>query len=144
VGRRRVYFLGRAGVFGPKSGRGLLFIYFYFHFLSYFLLFSDSKLNLKSCLNFEFTIFSRLILLLLVIYLFIIYSSSHYLILAIVNDFNTISFLSVVPQHSCLPLARVSARAPARCHCGALTLRPSGFMCARVCRRAVEPVLPCS
>jgi hypothetical protein len=46
--------------------------------------------------------------------------------------------------HSCLPLACVSARAPARCHCGALALRPSGFIRARVCRRAVEPVLPCS
>jgi hypothetical protein len=61
-----------------------------FHFLSYFLLFSDSKLNLNSCLNFEFTILTIIILSLLVIYLFIIYSSSHYLTLAIVHDFNTI------------------------------------------------------
>jgi hypothetical protein len=52
--------------------------------------------------------------------------------------------LSVVPQHSCLPLARVNARASARYHCVALALRPSGFTRARVCRRAVEPVLPCS
>jgi hypothetical protein len=52
--------------------------------------------------------------------------------------------LSVVPQHSCLPLARVNDHAPARCHCGALALRPSNFTCARICRRAVEPVLPCS
>jgi hypothetical protein len=51
--------------------------------------------------------------------------------------------LSVVPQHSCLPLARVNTRAPARCYCVTLALRPSGFTCARVCRRAVEPVLPC-
>jgi hypothetical protein len=51
---------------------------------------------------------------------------------------------SDVPQHSCLPLTRVSARAPARCHCGALALRPSGFARARVYRRAVEPILPCS
>jgi hypothetical protein len=52
--------------------------------------------------------------------------------------------LSVVPQHSCLPLARVNTRAPARCYCVALALCPSGFTRARVCRRAVEPVLPCS
>jgi hypothetical protein len=52
--------------------------------------------------------------------------------------------LSVVPQHSCLPLARVNAHASARYHCVALALRPSGFTRARVCRRAVEPVLPCS
>jgi hypothetical protein len=52
--------------------------------------------------------------------------------------------LTVVPQHSCLPLARVNARASTRCHCIALTLCPSGFTRARVCRRAVEPVLPCS
>jgi hypothetical protein len=51
--------------------------------------------------------------------------------------------LSVVPQHSCLPLARVNARTPARCHCVTLALRPSGFTRARVCRRAVEPILPC-
>jgi hypothetical protein len=51
--------------------------------------------------------------------------------------------LSVVPQHSCLPLARVNTRAPARCYCVTLALRPSGFTCARVCRRAVEPILPC-
>jgi hypothetical protein len=41
---------------------------------------------------------------------------------------------SVVPQHSCLPLARVNAHVPARCHCDALALRPSGFTHARVCR----------
>jgi hypothetical protein len=52
--------------------------------------------------------------------------------------------LSVVPQYSCLPLARVNARASARYHCVALALRPSGFTRARVCRRTVEPVLPCS
>ena len=52
--------------------------------------------------------------------------------------------LLVVPQHSCLPLAHVNARAPARCHCVALAIGPSGFTRARVCRRAVEPVLPCS
>jgi hypothetical protein len=51
---------------------------------------------------------------------------------------------SVVLQHSCLPLAHVNAHAPARCHCSALALRPSGFMCARVCRRTVKHVLPCS
>jgi hypothetical protein len=43
-----------------------------------------------------------------------------------------------------LPLACVSARAPARCHCGALALRSSGFARACVCRRAIEPVLPYS
>jgi hypothetical protein len=42
--------------------------------------------------------------------------------------------LPVVPQHSCLPLARVNARAPARYHCVALALRLSGFARARVCR----------
>jgi hypothetical protein len=35
--------------------------------------------------------------------------------------------LSVVRQHSCLPLARVSTRAPTCCHCSTLALRPSGF-----------------
>jgi hypothetical protein len=52
--------------------------------------------------------------------------------------------LSVVPQRSCLPLARVNARAPARCHCVALALRPLGFTRVNVYRRAVEPVVPCS
>jgi hypothetical protein len=65
---------------------------FYYLLLFYFLSFSVPKLNLNSCLNFEFTILTRIMPLLLVI------SSSHYLILAIVNDFNTISsFLSYFP-----------------------------------------------
>jgi hypothetical protein len=35
-------------------------------------------------------------------------------------------------MYPCLPMAHVSARALARCHCGALALRPSGFARARV------------
>jgi hypothetical protein len=53
-----------------------------------FLLFSNSKLNLNSCLNFEFPILTWIILLHLVIYLFI-----YLLILTIVNNFNIIFFL---------------------------------------------------
>jgi hypothetical protein len=45
------------------------------------------------------------------------------------------------PQHSCLPLARVSARVPVRRHHGALALRPLGFVHARVCRRTRPPLL---
>jgi hypothetical protein len=52
--------------------------------------------------------------------------------------------LPVVPQCSCLPLAHVNARASVCCHYVALALCPSGFTCARICRRAVEPVLSCS
>jgi hypothetical protein len=47
-------------------------------------------------------------------------------------------------QHSCLPLACVSAHVPARCHCDTFALHPSGFVRARVFHRAVESVLPCS
>jgi hypothetical protein len=38
---------------------------------------------------------------------------------------------SVVPQHSCLPLACVNARASACCRCGALAFCPSSFTHAR-------------
>jgi hypothetical protein len=55
-----------------------LFIFFFFSIFSHFHI---PKLNLNSCLNFEFTILTRIIPLLLGI------SSSHYIILAIVNDF---------------------------------------------------------
>jgi hypothetical protein len=80
---------GRGAELGPGAkmeSSPFLFIYvlIFFPIFSYFYI---PILNSNSCLNFEFTILTRIILLLLVI------SSSHYLILAMVNDFNTIPFL---------------------------------------------------
>jgi hypothetical protein len=56
-------------------------------FFPVFSYFQIPKLNSNSCLNFQFTVLTKIMLLLLEI------SSSHYLILAMVNDFNTIPFL---------------------------------------------------
>jgi hypothetical protein len=85
---------GQVGLAGePNSAQAQkwslpLFYLFLFSFcFLFYLIFQIPKLNSNSCWNFEFTILTRIILLLLVI------SSSHYLILAMVNDFNTIPFL---------------------------------------------------
>ena len=56
-------------------------------FFPVFSYFQIPKLNSNSCLKFQFTVLTKIMLLLLEI------SSSHYLILAMVNDFNTIPFL---------------------------------------------------
>jgi hypothetical protein len=89
IARARPSWAGRGAEFDPgakmESSPFYLFL-FSFCFL-FSLIFQIPKLNSNSCLNFEFTILTRIILLLLVI------SSSHYLILAMVNDFNTIPFL---------------------------------------------------